>query len=211
MGKDYYALNEFRINAITSLSENFCVDIKVAQKILEYLETEDLIKITAPEIVDKPATFFSKDKQLSRTDLSMTSHKMGNILINTHLEWRSLAEFIVSTIMTLSGVTIANPLLLITGLCSCVLSLSNLTDIKISENSTAIIISLQKHSAYMEYSMSIQDCMDEANEILELYKYDKMDRLTFERELAILRAIGSIDVIDERIKLIETVIFYYNI
>ncbi len=209
MEKDIKYLQEYKKQVSVNLAKQFKITEEAADKILKLLETEDLIRIEAPEYQDKPATVLTTDKYLMKNELGMTSHKIGNIILNTYLDWKKLAEVVLSSISTVAGIDMGRPFLTCVGIMSVLLSTSELTDIKISENGTAIIIALQKYKKHRAYMNTEELCKKEANEILSLHGYDEMDEDTFQNEITRLIKYKCIDNQNGMVKLKEKVISHY--
>lgn len=202
-------MQEYKKRISVNLAKQFKITEDVADKILKLLETEDLIKIEAPEYQDKPATALTTDRHLMKNELGMTSHKMGNIILNTYLDWKKIAEFVLSLIGTGAGIDMKHPFLACTGIMLVLLSASDLTDIKISENGTAIILALQKYKKHRTYMTTEELCKKEANEILSLHGYVEMDEKTFQNEITRLIKYQCIDNQNRMVKLKEKVISHY--
>lgn len=206
---DIKYLQEYKKQVSVNLAKQFKITEEAADKILKLLETEDLIRIEAPEYLDKTATVLTTDRHLMKNELGMTSHKIGNIILNTYLDWEKLAEVVLPSISTVAGIDMGQPFLTCVGIMSVLLSASELTDIKISENGTAIIIALQKHKKHRAYMNTEKLCKKEANEILSLHGYDEMDEDTFQNEITKLIKYKCIDNQNGMVKLKEKVIFHY--
>lgn len=207
--KDIKYLLKFKNQFTDCLSEKFQLTKKQAIEIVEILEKEDLLRFEAPKYGDQPVSTIIEDRKLAKNNLSMTSHKKGNIIVNTFLDWRKIAGVVLSSIETIMGTSHSNSFMITVGILSCLLSLSSLKEIKINENGTAIIMALQQHSKHQSFAASKQSCMKEANEILLSHRYHEMDFETFENELSVLYGIKCINIIDDKIKLIEKVILHY--
>lgn len=210
MKKDIESLLKFKTDAINCLASDLHVTVDEATEIIRLLETEDMIRLEAPEYGEKPAASLTIDRQLQKDDLSMTSHKPGNIIINTYLDWRNLAKFIVSSVETVSGLATASPFLLAMGIFSWLLSISDLTDIEIAENGTAIVLALQQYKKHKLYAATEHQCMKDANEILSLHGYGEMNQEAFQEEITKLKNISCIDILEGKIELIEKVIFPFQ-
>lgn len=209
MKKDIEYLQEYKKRVSVNLAKQFEITEETADKILELLETEDLIRIEAPEYQDRPATVLTTDRHLMKNELGMTSHKMGNIILNTYLDWKKLAEAVLSSISTVAGIDRGQPFLACVGIILVLLSASELTDIKISEKGTAIIIALQKYKKHRTYMTTEELCRKEANEILSLHGYDEMDEDTFQNEITRLIKYQCIENQNRMVRLKEKVIFHF--
>lgn len=209
MEKDIKYLQEYKKRVSANLAEQFEITKEVADAILKLLETEDLIRIEAPEYQDKPATVLIKDRHLTKNELGMTSRKMGNVILNTYLDWKKLAEIVFSSISTVKGIDMGQPFLTCIGIMSVILSALELTDIKISENGTAIIIALQKYKKHRAYMNTEELCKKEANEILSFHGYDEMDDDTFQNEITRLAKYKCIDIQNGVVMLKEKMISHY--
>lgn len=77
------------------VSENLVNALKIeesdAAALLELLEREDFIRIEAPRYREKAVEVLTPDRHLIKNELSMTSHKIGNIVLNAHLSWQQVA------------------------------------------------------------------------------------------------------------------------
>lgn len=210
MKRDINALGNFRVETTKKLAKELKITFNESDKIIRLLEAEDMLILEAPRYVDKPATVLIEDRQLLRDNLSMTSYKAGNIILNTYLDWRNIAGTITGVIETSYGMDINNPILVIAGVVSCILSMSTLIETKIGENATAIIMVLQKYKKHKFFVATERQCLQEANQILVLHGYDVMDERVFQDELTQLDRIGCIEILaDGKIHLIEKVILHY--
>lgn len=209
MEKDIKYLQEYKKRVSVNLAKQFKITEETANKILKLLEAEDLVRIEAPEYQDKPATVLTTDRHLMKNELGMTSHKMGNIILNTYLDWEKLALIVLSSIGTGAGIDMKQPFLACAGIMLVLLSASDLTDIKISENGTAIILALQKYKKHRTYMTTEELCKKEANEILSLHGYDEMDEKTFQNEITRLIKYQCIDNQNRMVRLKEKVISHY--
>lgn len=206
MKKDIKLLRKFKEAAVKTLAERLQITADEAQSLVQQLEDKDIIRFEAPEYRDKPATVYTVDRQLGRDNIGMTSHKPGNIIVNTYLDLKSFVSLAVASVETVTGFASLNPFLIGVGIISWLISVSSLTDIKIGENGTAIIMALQQHSCHKEYATTEQQCRKEANEILVSHGYPEMDEEVFGKETAILSRIRCIEFPGEsRIKLLEKV------
>lgn len=88
-------------------------------------------------------------------------------------------------------------------------SVSELADINIDENGTAIIMSLQEHRKHKAYMTDEESCRKEANSILISHGYGEMDEKTFQNKITGLIGCRCIDVQDGMIRLKEKVIMHY--
>lgn len=207
--KDIEYLKAYRKQLSDSLADGFKVTDEIADKLLELFEVEDLIKIEAPEYQEKPASILTKDRHVVKNELSMTSHKMGNVVLNTYLDWRGLASAALGVIETGAGIDMEHPVLTAIGVFQILFSVSELEDISIDENGTAIIMSLQEHRKHKAYMTDEESCMKEANSILVSHGYDEMDEKTYQNKIKELISCQCIDVRDGMIKLKEKVIMHY--
>lgn len=205
--RDIKSLCKFKTSAAESLAAKMEITTNDAESFMRLLEAEDMIRFEAPEYIDKPAMAYTLDNQLDRDNLSMTSHKAGNLIINTYLDWKTTVGFATASVETITGLASQNPFLVVAGIVSWLLSLSSLIDVKIGENGTAIILALQQHKRHKEYITTEQQCRQEANEILVSHGYEEMNDETFGKEIAKLYKIKCVDFLDEsRLKLLEKVI-----
>lgn len=209
MEKDIKYLQEYKKQISVNLAKQFKITEEAADKILKLLETEDLIRIEAPEYQDRPVAVLTTDRHLMKNELGMTSHKIGNIILNTYLDWNKLAVAVLSSISTVAGIDMRQPFLTCVSIISVLLSASELTDIKISENGTAIIMALQKHKKHRAYMNTEELCKEEANEILSFHGLDEMDEDTFQNEITRLIKYKCIDNQNGMVKLKEKVISHY--
>lgn len=209
MEKDIKYLQEYKKQISVNLAKQFKITEEAADKILKLLETEDLIRIEAPEYQDRPVAVLTTDRHLMKNELGMTSHKIGNIILNTYLDWNKLAVAVLSSISTVAGIDMRQPFLTFVSIISVLLSASELTDIKISENGTAIIMALQKHKKHRAYMNTEGLCKEEANEILSFHGLDEMDEDTFQNEITRLIKYKCIDNQNGMVKLKEKVISHY--
>lgn len=207
MTKDIEFLLQFKKESTNRLASNFQITGNDASNIVQLLETNNMVRFEAPEYVDHPASLITIDKQLKRDDLGITSHKAGNIIINTYLDWKKLAAVIVASVETVSGLSTASPFLVAIGIFSWILSISTLTDVKIAENGTAIIMALQQYKKHKVYATTQEQCMKDANNILSMHGYEEMNHSVFQDELTVLKKIKCIDILNGNIKLIEKVNF----
>ena len=132
-----------------------------------------------------------------------------DIILNTYLDWNKLAVAVLSSISTVAGIDMRQPFLTFVSIISVLLSASELTDIKISENGTAIIMALQKHKKHRAYMNTEGLCKEEANEILSFHGLDEMDEDTFQNEITRLIKYKCIDNQNGMVKLKEKVISHY--
>lgn len=209
MKKDVELLHSFRADAAKHLAEELQISFEEADQMIRFLESEDMLKFEAPEYADRPAEILTEDRQLLDCELGMTSHKAGNVILNTHLDWRTTAVTAASAIETFYGADLNNPVLLVTGIVSLLLTLSVLTDIKIEEQGTAIIMALQQYKRHQVFTALEEECRQKANEILVSHGYDEMDRSTFQKEITKLQKIRCVNLSGDRIQLIEKVIMHY--
>ncbi|WP_140401460.1 hypothetical protein [Eubacterium sp. An11] len=207
--KDIKYLQEYKKKVAKNLASQLNITVEVADKVLKLLETEDLLRIEAPEPEERSATVLITDKRLMKNELGITSHKVGNIILNAYLDWKELAFVVLSSIGTGAAMENEHPFLTVVNIMSAVLSASALTDIKISENGTAIILALQKHKKHKVYTATEKLCKKEANEILTLYGYDEMDDRTFQNEITRLIKYRCIEKNNSMIHLREKVISHY--
>ena len=207
--KDIKYLQEYKKKVAKNLANQLNITVETADKVLKLLETEDLLKIEAPEYEDQSATVLITDKRLMKDELGITSHKAGNIILNAYLDWKELAVVVFSSIETGSAMENEQPFLMVVSIMFAILSASVLTDIKISENGTAVILALQKHKKHKVYTVTEELCKKEANEILVLYGYDEMDDKTFHNEITRLIKYRCIEKDDRMIHLKEKVISHY--
>ena len=96
-----------------------------------------------------------------------------------------------------------HPVLTAIGVFQILFSVSELEDINIDENGTAIIMSLQEHRKHKAYMTDEESCMKEANSILVSHGYDEMDEKTYQNKITELISCQCIDVRDGMIKLKE--------
>lgn len=209
MKKDLEYLKKYKTRLIDNLMANLRVNKDEASKILKIIEAEDLIRIEMPDIEDKPAEILTVNNHIIKSELSMTSHKIGNIVINSYLDWRALAGIIASSIETIAGFNLETPLLIAVGIFSSIISASEITDISIAENGTAIIMALQNHKKHKIYKVDENQCKIEANEILSINGYDEMDEEVFQEEVTRLIAYKCIDNENGILALREKVILHY--
>lgn len=113
--KDIEYLKAYRKQLSNNLANGFKVTDEIAVKILELFEAEDFIKIEAPEYQEKPASILTRDRHVVKNGLSMTSHKLGNVVLNTYLDWRGLASAVLGVIETGAGIDMAHPILTVIG------------------------------------------------------------------------------------------------
>lgn len=211
MEKDIKALSEFKARAADCLASVLQIKVNEAENIIRLLESNDILRLQAPEYVDKPATAFTMDKPFRKDDLGMTSHKVGNIIVNIQLDWKKLVSNVISSAEAVEGLYSGNPFLAVVGILSWLVSVSALTDIRIAENGSAIIMALQQHNKHKVYAATEQQCMKEANEILALHGYDEMDDQTFQKEIDILCKIKCIEFFEEKVKLTEKIILPFRV
>lgn len=209
MKKDIEALLRFKAEAVERLASCLLIENNEAEKLVQLLEVQDIIQIEAPEYTDTPAEVLMKSSQLRRDGLGMVSYKAGNLIVNTCSDWRELMGTVAGAIGLKSVIDSRNPLLLVAGIITWLLSFSNLIEYKISENSTAIILALQQHNEYKAYAAAEQQCMREANEILSKHGYKEMDSNEFCKEIDCLCKIKCIGLSEGQVKLIERVRFSY--
>ena len=150
MKKDLQYLKDYKACVVDNLAVNLEITREEAIKVLKILEEEDLIRIEAPDINDKPVEILTVDKRIIKSELGMTSHKAGNILVNSYLDWRVLVGIISTSIGIIGGFNPKKPLLIIVGILSSIFSASKITDISIDENGTAIIMALQNRKKHIE-------------------------------------------------------------
>lgn len=207
LNKDIKQLIEYKITLQKNLRQKFSLSEKEAKRMIELLEQEDVLRIEAPLVHQKPATVLIKDRTLTKSELSMTSYKLGNIIINACLDWRTIVSLICSTIGTIAGLELGHPILFWTSILGCIIDASGMLDFKLNENATAIILAIQKYNKYQSYSLSEEKCLKEANKILESYGCPVMEQREFSREISKLSKINCI-VQDEGILKLEEKIFF---
>ena len=116
----------------------------------------------------------------------------------------------ICTFLAAASISVSNPITMIFGILSVLFSLSSLAKFNLTENSTAIIMALQKHSINKNYTTESAQCLKEANEILSQYDYSEMDEKTFEMELSKLSKINCIKISDnKKIELLEHIYLNY--
>lgn len=209
MTKDMKYLHEFKTKVILNLKSNLKITSFEAEQIFKILEDEDFLRIRAPEMTEKSINVLTSNRHLNKSELGLTSHKFGNIILNTYLDWKQLAGIILSSFETVVSFDAGQPLLIIVGVISSLLSVSNITNIKIDENGTAIIMALQQHNAYKSYSIDEQECKKEANDILSSNGYERMDERKFQSEIDILLKCKCIDEQNGVLKLKEKFVAHY--
>lgn len=207
--KDIAYLKDYKKQVSVNLAKQFNISEDEADKILQILETEDFIRIEAPKYQEKQVTVLTHNKSFIKDKLGMTSQKMGNIILNTYLDWSRLAKMILASISTVASFDRQSPFLICVGMLSVILSASELTDVKISENGTAIIMALQQHKKHKMYRTEVAACRDEANEILLNHGYQEMDDRTFQNELTKLIEYRCVDVQEGMAQLREMVVGHY--
>lgn len=207
--KDIKHLQEYKKQVSANLAKQFRVTKETADKILSLLEAEDFIRIEAPKYQDKPATVLTTDRQLVRDELGMTSRKAGNIILNTYLDWGELVKVVLGAASTMAGIDAEQPFFACVGILSVLFSVSELTEVKISEKGTAIIMALQKYKKHRTYMATEELCKKEANEILLLHGYDEMDEAVFRDEITRLIKCKCIDSQSGLVLLKEKVISHY--
>lgn len=210
--KDFDGLKLQRKKIIQSISESMNITPGNAREILKYLEKVDYLKLEAPL---KPNSFnqiemLVPQRGLLKTVLGMTSIKPGNIIINTYIDWKSFLLSMISTVSSFNSIKEESWFTVAVSLFGVVLAGSNLFEIKITANATAIVLALQKYSAYQEYRLPEEKCKIEANEILKENHYPEMEDQVFVDELTILDRIGCIRIDNAMVILQEKVIAHFG-
>lgn len=207
--KNIQYIQDYKQRLIDNIIINLKITTEEADRIVKILEVEDLIRIEAPEIEDKPVEILTVDNQIIKSELSMTSRKMGNITINSYLDWNVLVKTILSSVETIAGFSLENYFLIAVGVLSSIFSATELTDISIKENGTAIIMALQNHKKHKAYRINEQECKKEANEILVINGYTEMDEDLFQKEVTRLIRYKCIDNDNGILRLKEKVLLHY--
>lgn len=203
-------LQDFKQKATGHLAFVLHITFDQAKKVIQLLETEDMIKLYAPMYSEKPATVLIKNRQLLERTLNMTSYKIGNIIINTYLDWKSLASAVATSVETVYSLNFDNPILVMSSIFCWLLSMSNLIGVNIEENEVAIIMALQQHKRHKIFATTEEQCMKEANDILTLHNYNVMDKYTFQEAITKLVKIECVKIgADGEIQLIEKIILPY--
>lgn len=210
--KDFDRLKLQRDKIIHAISESMNITPGNAREILEYLEKVDYLKLEAPL---RPNSFnrlemLIPQRGVLKTTLEMTSIKPGNIIVNTYIDWKSILLSAISIYSSTNGIKEASWFTAAVSLFGVVLAGSNLCEIKITANGTAIILALQKYFAYKEYRLPEEKCNIEANEILKENHYPEMGDLEFADELTKLDRMGCIRIDNAMIILQEKVIAHFG-
>ena len=207
--RDLQYLKTYRLTIVENLSATFEISLEGAGRIVDELESGGLLKIEAPCTVELPAEVLMNDGHLPKTEFGMTSHKVGNVILNFQKDWRDVIALAASLVEVALSIEGAQPALIAAGIVGSIISASKLTDISINANGTAIILALQKHKEHKRFAITEEQCRREANEILVLNGYESMDNKTFDTEITNLISYQCIDKEDQIIKLCETVLFHY--
>lgn len=206
---DIESLKSYKKRVTDNLSKNFGISCEAADDLLRLLETEDLLIIEAPKYQDKPATVLIPDKHILKDELSMTSHKVGNVILNTYLDWKNLASAITGAVLTSAGIDLTQPFLTTVGIISLLLAALEISAVGIAENGTAIVMALQNFKRHRLYMADEETCRGEANKILVSCGYAEMDEKKFQDEVTKLIGFHCVDEQDGVIRLKEKVITQY--
>lgn len=203
--KDMDALKKYKARLTTLLMESLKITENDAISLIKELEKEDFLKIEAPLLEEKPITFITNDKHLTRTELGMTSHKLGNIFINTYLNWKKMASLVGSSVGTALTLPQNQPLVSCSLFLACIFSASGIVDIKLSENEVAIIMAIQDHNKNKSYKVKEDQCLYEANKILEENGYNVMNKYAFSDSITKLIKYRCVEQMNGILKLKEKV------
>lgn len=207
--KDLEGLREYKAGLQLNIMERFQISKDQAALIMELLEQQDFLKLEAPEVDNKPATMLTEDRHVIKRELGMTSHKLGNIWINTYLDWRELARCALDLVGTGAGLEWGNPLVFWISIIGAIFAASSLADIRLDANQTAIIMALQKYDKHGYYRTDEEKCFEEANSILDMHAYHKMEKAEFLEKISELLQYGCIDKIGNMIKLKEKILTHF--
>lgn len=189
--KDLKELKGYKCRLRLNIMEAFHISENEAKRIIELLEQEDFLKLDAPQIDSKPATVLIEDRHIIKREISMASHKLGNVWINTYLDWRELAGFVFESVGAVTGMELGQPLLFWSAILAAVIAASRFMDINLDENQTAIIMALQKYKKHGYYRTNEEECFAEANKILHIYGYPEMEKSDFSEKVVVLDATAS--------------------
>lgn len=208
--KDLHSLECFVSEVEMNLSNRFHISTLEAKHIVDSLVSADLLKITAPEVAEKPAEVLINNGHLQMNELGMTSVKSGNVILNLQKDWRDVIVAICATIETLASLTVPHHFFFVAAeIVGVIISTSKLTNVDLKSNETAIILALQNHKKHKRFAITENQCKREANEILNLYGKEPMSDKVFDAAITTLITYRCIDKDAEIIRLREKVIFSY--
>lgn len=207
--KNLKELKAYKYRLQQNIMEAFQISEKEAGLMIELLEQKDFLKLDAPKIDDKPATVLTNDRHVNKREISLTSHKLGNIRINAYLDWRELAEFILGSVGAAAGMKLGQPLIFWSAVLESVIAASRFTDIHLDENQTAIIMALQQYKKHKYYRIGEEECFVEANKILSIHGYPEMNKSDFSEKVSELLNYGCIDKTEDIIKLKEKILTHF--
>ncbi len=204
MKKDIKRLRDYKEIVTQKLMSRLGVTHNEATLLLKCFEEEDVFRIKAPDAVDRPAEHLYVDKTHAAR-LKSVDRKLGNIVINAHNDWRSIAVTALAAIASFSG----TPFFVIIGVLGALLSASQLAEFHLDETNTAIILALQNHSTYGTYGADEAVCFQDTNRILLEYKYAELSFPDFQRAIDELIKYGCIEQTNGFLKLKEKITVQY--
>ena len=102
MKKDFKRFRDYKEVVTQELMSRLDVTQNEAELLLKCFEEEDVFTIKPPHMADRPAEHLYVDKECA-TKLESVDRKPGNIVINAHKDWRSIAVVSFSAIVSFSG------------------------------------------------------------------------------------------------------------
>lgn len=206
---DVELLKKCKVSIMDKLSEYLKISVEDAEKIVNMMERNGIIEFQAPKVTQMPATKLKRNKDTLTSELSMSSYKPGNIIINAHADWGQAVISILTLCEFIGSVSTMSPFLIVTSLLIHIISTYNSAEIKLDEKATAIIMALQGLSVHSAYIATEQKCMEEANRILTENDFEPMSEEKFKSKIKQLIQCKCIDWHEGYLILLEKVSLSY--